>query len=145
MKGVLMPRKQTVKKAQAKKREGKASSTQAGEFVKEEMDNIRKGQHGARSPQQAIAIGLSKARRAGVRIPKSKGGKTPSKNTYIHKNKVSAKRSKAATERLKDEPRSSASHHVLSMQAHRAAMKRTAAQRSASAKKAAATRKKKAA
>src|SRR5882757_2877039 len=71
-----MPEKQTLAKARADKRQGKAASTQAGEFIKEEMDHIRKGVHGARSSKQAIAIGLSKARRAGVDLPPPAAGKT---------------------------------------------------------------------
>jgi len=64
-----MPDKRTIEKARRDKREGKAPSTQAGEFVREEIDKIRHGEHGARSPQQAIAIWLSNARRAGVDQP----------------------------------------------------------------------------
>ena len=70
-----MPDKRTIEKARRDKREGKAPSTQAGEFVREEIDKIRHGEHGARSPQQAIAIGLSKARRAGVDLPPPKKGR----------------------------------------------------------------------
>src|SRR5581483_2665711 len=70
-----MPRKETIRKARQDKREGKSASTQAGEFVREEMDRIRHGEHGARSPQQAIAIGLSEARRAGVDLPPPGKGK----------------------------------------------------------------------
>ena len=69
-----MPERETMRRAQQDKREGKAPSTQAGEFVKEEMDHIRQGKHGARSTKQAIAIGLSKARRAGVDLPPPKKG-----------------------------------------------------------------------
>src|SRR5664279_3173126 len=64
-----MPEKETLERAREDAREGKAPSTQAGEFVKEEMDHIREGKHGAASTKQAIAIGLSKARRAGVKLP----------------------------------------------------------------------------
>jgi hypothetical protein len=135
-----MPEKKTVRKAQQKKREGKAPSTQAGEFVKEEFDHIREGKHGARSAKQAIAIGLSKAKRAGVKIPKQKGEKAPSGRKNIHKNKVSAKRSKAGVERLKKEPQSSADSNVISLQSRRAAKERTAADRSAAAKKAVRTK-----
>jgi hypothetical protein len=71
-----MPEKRTIERAQRDKREGKAPSTQAGEFVREEMDHIREGKHGARSTKQAIAIGLSKARRAGVELPTPKAGTT---------------------------------------------------------------------
>src|SRR5438067_9809552 len=64
-----MPEKATVKRARTAKREGKRPTTQAGEFVREEIHHVREGKHGARSPKQAIAIGLSKARRAGVKLP----------------------------------------------------------------------------
>jgi hypothetical protein len=70
-----MPEKRTLERARKDKREGKSASTQAGEFVKEEMDHIREGKHGARNSKQAIAIGLSKARRAGVKLPPPKQGK----------------------------------------------------------------------
>src|SRR5713101_6621809 len=70
-----MPEEETVERAREDEREGKSPSTQAGEFVREEMEHIREGEHGARSPQQAIAIGLSKARRAGVKLPPPKRGK----------------------------------------------------------------------
>src|ERR1700731_5347199 len=73
---IHMPEKQTIERARTDKRAGKAPSTQAGEFVREEMDHIRAGKHGARSTKQAIAIGLSKARRAGVKLPPPKAGKT---------------------------------------------------------------------
>src|SRR6267143_1275006 len=76
---VTMPEKRTVERARKDAREGKAPSTQAGEFVREEMDHIRQGKHGARSTKQAIAIGLSKARRAGVKLPPPKEGKTSDK------------------------------------------------------------------
>src|SRR6058998_435238 len=71
-----MPEQETIERAREDEREGKSPSTQAGEFVREEMEHIREGEHGARSPQQAIAIGLSKARRAGVKLPPPKRGKT---------------------------------------------------------------------
>src|SRR2546423_9757930 len=71
---VLMPEPETIERAREDAREGKLPSTQAGEFVREEMEHIREGKHGARSPQQAIAIGLSKARRAGVKLPPPKRG-----------------------------------------------------------------------
>jgi hypothetical protein len=70
-----MPRKQTIRKARQDKREGKSPSTQAGEFVHEEIDKIRRGKHGARSTKQAIAIGLSEARRAGVDLPPPRKGR----------------------------------------------------------------------
>ncbi len=68
-----MPENETIEKAREDKREGKSASTQAGEFVREEFHHMREGKHGARSPQQAIAIGLSKARRAGVKLPPPRG------------------------------------------------------------------------
>src|SRR5215210_3367636 len=64
----VMPEKKTLERARKDKRQGKAPSTQAGEFVREEMEHIRRGKHGARSAKQAVAIGLSKARRAGVEL-----------------------------------------------------------------------------
>lgn len=146
-----MPEKKTIEAARRDKRQGKAPSTQAGEFVKEEMDHIREGQHGAKSTKQAIAIGLSKARRAGVELPAPKKG-TSSAETRRKaaqdarkgksgSRKTSPKRSRATRQALKRQPRSAASHRALSRQAHRAASRRSKASRSASAKKAAATRK----
>src|SRR5690348_18359080 len=75
-----MPEKQTIERARQDKREGKSATTQAGEFVREEMDHIREGKHGARSAKQAIAIGLSKARRAGVDLPPPNRGKVSEKS-----------------------------------------------------------------
>lgn len=133
-----MPEKKTIERARKDKREGKSASTQAGEFVRQEIEHIREGKHGARSTKQAIAIGLSEARRAGVKLPPRKGSPAPSKK----RTKPSAKRSRAAREALKDEPRAAASKKALSRHAHQAASKRSAKARSASAKKAARTRKK---
>ncbi len=144
-----MPTKETTKKAQRDKRQGKSPSTQAGEFVHEEIDNIRKGKHGARSAKQAIAIGLSKARRAGVDLKPPKKGKTSEKTRQNAKREyekgqrhepVSPTRSRAREKALQREPRSTVSHEALSRQAHSAAMQRTASERSASAKKAAGTK-----
>src|SRR3954469_4035171 len=90
MREALMPEKETLKRARRDKRQGKAPSTQAGEFVREEMDHIREGKHGARSPQQAVAIGLSKARRAGVDLPPPKKGRAKERT------RKSAKRAYAA-------------------------------------------------
>ena len=150
-----MPERKTLEHAARDKREGKAPSTQAGEFVKEEMDHIREGKHGARSTKQAIAIGLSKARRAGVKLRPPKAG-TTSEDTRrkaardtakgSHKaRKVSRKRSRAVEGALKREPHAAASKIALSRQAHAAARKRTASDRSAAARKAARTRKRSAA
>jgi hypothetical protein len=136
-----MPEKRTLERARRKARQGKSASTVAGEFVREEIDEIRQGKHGARSTKQAIAIGLSKARRAGVPLAgKGKRTRKRASASHIHGRYVSRKRSLAATRRLKKEPRSAASHRALSRQAHRAAKRRSAADRSRSARKAARTR-----
>jgi Family of unknown function (DUF6496) len=74
-----MPEKKTIERARRAKREGKRPTTQAGEFVGEEMEHIKEGKHGARSRQQAVAIGLSKARRAGVKLPPPKRGQATAK------------------------------------------------------------------
>lgn len=108
-----MPRKQTVVRAREDARKGRAPRTQAGEFVREEMHHVREGKHGARNPKQAIAIGLNKARRAGVRLPPNPSGKT----TKPTRRKPSAKRSRATSNALKREGRSAASRSALSRQA----------------------------
>lgn len=123
-----MPEKETLERAQEDAREGKSPSTQAGEFVKEEMDHIREGKHGAASTKQAIAIGLSKARRSGVKLPPPKKGKTSAatrtkaerdvkKGQSSAKKKTSAKRSRAVSAALKREGHSAASRNALSKQA----------------------------
>jgi len=148
-----MPEKETLERAEEDKREGKAASTQAGEFVREEIEHVREGKHGTRSTKQAIAIGLSKARRAGVKLPAPKKGKASKetrkqaardirKGKSAAKGKKSAKRSRATLGALKREGRSAVSKKALSRQARTAAAKRSAAARSRSAKKAARTRKK---
>ena len=142
-----MPEKETIERAREDKREGKAPSTQAGEFVREEMDHIREGKHGARSTKQAIAIGLSKARRAGVDLPPPKNASKKTReqaerDTERAGKKPSQTRSRATSKALKKEGHSAASKESLSRQARAAAKKRSAASRSRSAKKAAATRKK---
>lgn len=146
-----MPEKETVERAEQDKREGKAPSTQAGEFVREEIEHIREGKHGARSTKQAIAIGLSKARRAGVDLPAPEKGEASESTRRQAKRdlrkartrrKPSRKRSRATLTALKREGRSAASKKALSRQARSAAAKRSRASRSRSAKKAAATRKK---
>ena len=146
-----MPEQETIERAREDARQGKSPSTQAGEFVREEMEHIREGKHGARSAKQAIAIGLSKARRAGVPLAPPKKGKTSRRTRKQAKRdlakgrrgakKPSARRSRAIKRALKREPRSAASHRALSRQAHSAARKRGAASRSRAAKKAAQTRK----
>jgi hypothetical protein len=138
-----MPEQETVERAHEAKREGKSPSTQAGEFVREEMHHVREGKHGARSTKQAIAIGLSKARRAGVRIPKKgKAAAKSRRSTGRRKaqNRPSAKRSRAIRKALKREGRSAASRGALARQARSSARRRGAAQRSAAAKKAARTK-----
>lgn len=144
-----MPEKKTIKRAQKDKRQGKSASTQAGEFVHEEIRHIREGKHGARSAKQAIAIGLSKARRAGVDLKPPKKGETSEKTRKSAQRAydkgqrhepISKKRSRAGVKRLKDEPRTSVSKTALSRQAHAAARKRSAADRSAAARKASKTK-----
>jgi len=148
-----MPDRETIKRARKDKREGKSPSTQAGEFVREEIHHIREGKHGARSAKQAIAIGLSKARRAGVRLPAPKKGDAPARTRRAAKRDLakgrrrkskrpSASRSKAMTRRLRREGRQAASKTALSRHAHAVARRRTGKERSASARKAARTRKK---
>ncbi len=128
-----MPEKKTIDRAHQDAQEGKAPSTQAGEFVREEMDHIREGKHGARSTKQAIAIGLSKARRAGVKLAPPKTGspqvkkqaaRDSAKGASSPNKKPSAKRSRATTSALKREGHSAASHAALSKQARSAAARR---------------------
>jgi hypothetical protein len=147
---ITMPEKKTIERARRDKREGKAPSTQAGEFVKEEIDTIRKGEHGARSAAQAIAIGLSKARRAGVKLAAPGKGKASEKTRRSAKRdleagekpqaKVSAKRSRATTAALKREPKSTVSKGELSRHAKAAAKERGPSDRSAAARKASRTK-----
>jgi hypothetical protein len=148
---MTMPQKRTVKKAREAKRAGKAPTTQAGEFVREEIHNIRRGEHGARSPEQAIAIGLSKARRAGVDLPPPKKGevkeRTRKSAEYAYeagqgkrKTRRQPRVSRAVSQTLKHEPRSTVSRAALSEHAKRAASRRKAGERSAAARKAARTK-----
>ena len=132
-----MPEKETLERAHQDEREGKAPSTQAGEFVKEEMDHIREGKHGARSTKQAIAIGLSKARRAGVKLPPPKQGSSRTRQQASRdllkgrsrSRKTAARRSRAVEGALKREGRSAASRASLSRQARSSARKRGSASR----------------
>ncbi len=130
-----MPEKSTIKRAKEDLREGKAPTTAAGEFVKEEIEHVRHGKHGVRSPQQAIAIGLSKARRAGIPLKPPAPGKAKAKTRKNAErdyrkgqssagNKTSSRRSRAREAALKREPRSTVSHKALSQQARRAAARR---------------------
>lgn len=146
-----MPEKATIERARKDAREGKSPSTQAGEFVREEMHHVREGKHGARSTKQAIAIGLSKARRSGVKLARPKRG-AASKRTRVQaardiakgrsgaKRTVSAKRSRAVSKALRREPHAAASPRALASHARASARRRTATQRSASAKKAVRTK-----
>jgi hypothetical protein len=146
-----MPEKETVERAHEDAREGKSPSTQAGEFVKEEMDHIREGKHGARSTKQAIAIGLSKARRAGVKLPPPAKGRASSKTRQQasrdvrkgqshSKRKISTRRSRAVSGALKREGRGAASRKALARQGHATAIKRGKAARHRSAIKAVRTK-----
>ncbi|SAL81494.1 hypothetical protein AWB74_05971 [Caballeronia arvi] len=149
-----MPEKKTLERAAKAKREGKSASTQAGAFVKEQIDHIREGKHGAKSAKQAIAIGLSEARRSGVKMKAPKKGttseatrkKAAQDTKAAHRTKKSpsteskAKRSATSTRVLKRESTKAASHKSLSRQSHAAASRRSAADRSAAAKKGWATR-----
>jgi hypothetical protein len=146
-----MPERSTIRKAQKKLAHHRSPSTAAGEFVREEIHHVREGKHGARSAKQAIAIGLSKARRAGVPLPPPKRGVTKqtrkaAAQAYAvgqHKRKPKApsgRRSRAVTRALKHEPHRAASHRALAVQAHRSAMKRGHRARVAAAQKAVRTK-----
>jgi len=144
-----MPEKQTIRRAQRDKREGKAPSTQAGEFVREEMHHIREGKHGARNPKQAIAIGLSKARRAGVKLTPPRRGarrtRLQAQRDYARGQRgagrrTNPRRSRATSRALKREGHWAASRPALSRQARTAARRRPAQERSRSAHRAARTR-----
>ena len=139
-----MPEKATIKRAQQDKRAGKSASTQAGEFVREEMDHIREGKHGAKNAKQAIAIGLSKARRAGVKLgrpPRSakpgtrKSAASASRAARRGRHQPSPKRSRAMTRALKREPRTAASPAALARHARETARRRRPKARKAAARK----------
>ena len=144
------PEDNATARADEDRREGKAASTQAGEFVREEFHHIREGKHGARSTRQAIAIGLSKARRAGVPLRPPKKGRASAEvrrhaGRDVEKGRqssqqVSPTRSRAVGRALKREGHAAASHTAISRQARRGAGSRTASARSAAARKAAQTR-----
>jgi hypothetical protein len=133
-----MPEKATIERARKAKRQGKAPSSQAGEFVREEIHHVREGKHGARSTKQAIAIGLSKARRAGVRLKPPRRGRAPAKTRRRaasdyragqsgRRRRPSARRSRATVRALKREGRGAASRKALSSQARRNPDRRRAA------------------
>jgi hypothetical protein len=130
-----MPEQKTLELARKDKRAGKSPSTQAGEFVREEMEHIREGKHGARSTKQAIAIGLSKARRAGVKLKPPGRGQASARTRKSAERayragqsgagrKTSSKRSRATLRALKREPHRAASKQALSAQARGAAARR---------------------
>jgi hypothetical protein len=143
-----MPERATQQRAKDKLRRGRSASTAAGEFVREEMHHIREGKHGARSTKQVIAIGLSKARRAGVPLrPPRRGAKTRRAAARAYqagqrhnRRAPSRTRSRATSRALRREPHRAASHRALASQAHSVAKRRGAAARSASARRAARTK-----
>ena len=145
-----MPDKKTIEEAEELKREGKSPSTQAGAFVHDEIEKIREGNHGARNTKQAIAIGLSEARRAGVDLKPQAEGKASSKTRKSEESAyekgqahepVSKKRSAASEKALQKEPTNTVSRKALSEQTKGAAKRRSPAERAAAAKKASRTRK----
>lgn len=146
-----MPERKTIEAARRDKAAGKSPAVQAGEFVREEIHKIRRGEHGARSPEQAIAIGLSQARRAGVDLPPPPRGKVSERTrksaerAYAagqdrHRPRHSERRARAVTAALKREPRSTVSRAALSEHAREAAARRPPSQRSAAARRAAETK-----
>lgn len=144
-----MPEEEIIERVREDERQGKSPSTQAGEFVREEFHHIREGKHGARSPQQAIAIGLSKARRAGVKLQPPSRGQSPKVRRQAERDyergqrggrSVSPRRSRATRGALKREGRGAGSARAISQQTHRVAEKRGPANRSAAARKAVRTK-----
>ncbi len=142
---------QALERARQDAQEGKAPTTQAGEFVREEVHHVREGKHGARSPQQAIAIGLSKARRAGIELPPPRAGSVPeatrrkaardaAKGRHSPAAPPSARRSRAVTSALEREGRTAATPSALARQARSSARRRSAAERSAAAARGARTK-----
>jgi hypothetical protein len=143
-----MPEKATLKRARQAKRQGKAPSSQAGEFVREEIHHVREGKHGARSTKQAIAIGLSKARRAGVKLRPPRRAKAKTKQSAKYASRAgrrrrarpSRSRARGVTRALKREGRRAASTRALSRQARTAARQRSAGSRRAAARRAVRTK-----
>lgn len=146
-----MPEKRTVQRVERDRKQGKSASTQAGEFVRETIEHIREGKHGARSAKQAIAIGLSKARRAGVKIPPPEKGKASEQtrrkalqdleSANAKTKRTNPRRSKATLKALQREHHAAGSNKALSRHAHEQARQKTVAERSAIGRKAARTRK----
>lgn len=118
-----MPEKQTLRRARKAKREGKAPSTQAGEFVREEIEHVRRGKHGARSTKQAIAIGLSKARREGVKLQPPAKGKTSERTRK--KAAADNKRGQSAKKKTTSKVRSRSSSKALRREGRQAASKKS--------------------
>ena len=140
-----MPERQTISKAKRDLHKGRAPTTAAGEFVREEIEHVREGKHGARSTKQAIAIGLSKARRAGVPLKPQKNGKNRRGEERDlaagrHPHKTSRRRSRAVERALRREGHGAGSHRSLVRQAKRSAARRGHAARSAAARKGARTK-----
>jgi hypothetical protein len=148
---MVMPQEEAIDRAREDARQGKSPSTQASEFVREEIEHVREGKHGARSPQQAIAIGLSKARRAGIKLSPPRRGSVSGRTRKQamrdsqggragRRRKPSAKRSRAVSNALRRESRRTASRASLSAQTRSSARRRGAAARHAAARKAVRTK-----
>lgn len=142
-----MPEDNVIERAREDAKEGKTPSTQAGEFVREEIDHVRDGKHGARSVQQAIAIGLSKARKAGVKLPPNPNNpgageeKTGNRRRRVKSSESSRKRGRASMNALRRESTRTVSSRAVSAQVKDAAKRRGSAKRRAAGRKAAKTRK----
>ena len=147
-----MPEKETIRRVRRDKREGKAPTTQAGEFIREEMHHIREGKHGARSTKQAIAIGLSKARRSGVNLRPPRKGQTSERTRKsaerayalghgaAPRRAPSARRARAVSRALTRDGHGVASHAALARQAQSAAARRGPRARAAAAERAVRTK-----
>ena len=143
---MVMPEEETIERAREDAREGKSPSTQAGEFVREEIEHVREGKHGARSAKQAIAIGLSKARRAGIKLPLPRRGSVSAKTRKqaaresakgrAGRHRPSGKRSRAISKALRKESTRTASRSALSRQARSISRRRGATARHRAAERA---------
>jgi hypothetical protein len=136
-----MPERTTLERARRARREGKRPTTQAGEFIREEIHHVREGKHGARSAKQAIAIGLSKARRAGVKLGRPPASAATAARAGRTRRRPSRARSRATERALRRESRGAVSRTALASQARESARRRGPTARKAAARKAAATRK----